>query len=309
MRTLVITNCTNRKRSSSADIVEARSLIHGSVRQVVGKWIKRLSHQPLPNMAIDTYCGRGFCEAMRTAEILNATFMVASAGLGLVRSDTYIPRYNATVTVSSEDNVLSKLSNGSAQAWWDELNITSPFATTFCTKKFDLVLIGVAKPYFALLQPFLEALPDSERKKIRLFLRAPASNLPVKLQKSLMPYDARFDSPLGPVPGTQSDFPQRAMRHFSEIIVGLNTYRDSTSHAQIVEKHLSTLIIPARPQRQRLSDNEVVQLLNKHWDSAGGLSARMLRLLRDDLQVACEQKRFQSLFNAVKAQRILAVQL
>jgi hypothetical protein len=52
----------------------------------------------------------------------------------------------------------------------------------------------------------------------------------------------------------------------------------------------------------RVTDEEIVVLIREHWSAAQAQSTRMLRLLRDDLGVACEQGRFSRLFRRVRSQ-------
>lgn len=306
MRTLIITNCTNRKRVADVATLCARELSTGSVKQVADRWARKLRTQQTPNMARDTYCGRGFGEALRAAVLLDAKFLVVSAGLGLVDAETFIPRYSATISAGNEDSVLQKLNNGTAHSWWVALNEASPFSTPLNTAEFDIVLIGLPQPYFALVQSALEALPLREQMKLRLFLRTSASSLPASLRAALMPYDGRLDSPLGPLPGTLGDFAQRALRHFAEFVLVGNEGMDTASHASVVETHLHSLGIPDRPTGQKASDEHISELIMANWEKVEGRSTLMLRLLRDTLLVACEQKRFQALFYNVKAKRIAA---
>ena len=58
----------------------------------------------------------------------------------------------------------------------------------------------------------------------------------------------------------------------------------------------------ARPriERIKLSDQEISVIIEKNWEKALGSGSRMLRLFRDDLHIACEQKRFANIFNEVK---------
>ncbi|EJY58328.1 hypothetical protein PACIG1_5859 [Pseudomonas aeruginosa CIG1] len=49
-------------------------------------------------------------------------------------------------------------------------------------------------------------------------------------------------------------------------------------------------------KRRRASDEEVKALLIAAWGTHNGSSTRLLRYLRDDALVACEQSRFRSLW-------------
>ena len=300
MRILVVTNCTNRKRILNTKTVAARDLKTGTVKQVTRDWVEELKKQSKVNTAEETYCGRSFSEAILTKKILGASFYIVSAGLGLIDSQTFIPRYNATISTDSEDCILRKIEFGTPHLWWDELSEKSPFSTNLNTAEFDLILIGLASSYLNLLQPSLEVLPLIERKKLRIFNRLKNNNFSENLKKFLMPYDERFDGPKSPNAGTQGDFPQRAMRHFAEIILEKNKYGSYKEHSMLVESHLQKLKAPKKIIRQRSSDEDIIKHIKKHWNEVGGVSSRMLRFIRDDLQIACEQKRFQTLFNQTK---------
>jgi hypothetical protein len=308
MRILVISNCSNRKRISSVSPVCVRDLHAGKVRVVANQWVQALKRQPICTPLTDVYCGRSFSEALISAKMLEATFLVVSAGLGLVNARTSIPTYGATVTSASHDNVLTKLTDGNAASWWRVINEISPFAAPLETELFDLILIAVSRPYFALLQLTLENLSAIERKKVRLFLSMSDTELPTSLCEFLMPYGNRFDHSHSPIPGTKSDFTQRAMRHFATLIVASNAKDESAfQHAQRVESELKTLSTPIRPVRKKLPNSEIGVLIERHWDDCDGGSTRMLRYLRDVLGVACEQKRFQHLFNKIRTARLAEV--
>lgn len=308
MRILVLSNCTNRKRISSVAQVRVQDLCKGTVQEVANQWVQALDRQIRRTPLMGVYCGRGFSEALRTTQLLKATLLVVSAGLGLVNANSSIPTYGATVTNGSSDNILAKLTDGDADSWWRVINEVSPFSEPLTTETFDLVLIAVSRPYFSLLRPTLEKLPEAEKRKLRLFLSMSIDELPPSLRELLMPYGSRFDHSDGPLPGTKSDFTQRAMRHFADLINGSDSHNeDPFRHSQRVETELQSLSPPTRPVRVKLPDSEIEGLIKKHWGDTGGTSSKTLRYLRDVLSVACEQKRFQNIFNQVKIARVSKV--
>jgi len=234
-------------------------------------------------------------------KILKATLLVVSAGLGLVAADTAIPSYGATVSGPSEDNVLGKLEDGDPTSWWLKICELSPFSTPLATESYDLVLVALSRPYFPLLAPALEGLNAIERAKIRLFLSASASELHEPLRDYLMPYGSRFDNEAGPLRGTKSDFTQRALRHFVNTIVESDTQHESALlHRIRIDSELGALTIPVHPVRRRLDDCQIANLIRHHWHDVRGSSSRMLRYLRHTLGIACEQKRFQGIFNQIR---------
>lgn len=301
MRILIIANCTNRKRITPGETVSIRDLPVGSAKAVAAAWVKAVSLTENLKPLTSVYCGRGFTEVLVATKALEATLLIVSAGLGLVDASLEIPNYNATISGSGEDNVLAKLPKSDSTSWWKEVCELSPFSTNLATEAYDLVLIALSRPYFPLIATQLAGLATPERKKIRLFLSISACELPEQLRANLMPYGDRFDHEDGPIPGTKSDFTQRALRHFTNILIANDAQHESAeSHRNRIERELENLDSPVRPQRKRLDDREIAVLIGRHWHDAQGGSARMLRYLRDTLGVACEQKRFQGIFNNIR---------
>ncbi|MCY1302000.1 hypothetical protein D9M70_516380 [compost metagenome] len=107
-----------------------------------------------------------------------------------------------------------------------------------------------------------------------------------------MPYDDRLES--SQLAGTRADFPQRSMRHFVELIAA-PTDSSSADH-QAVTDAMSALTPMGTVKRRRASDEEVKALLIAAWGTHNGSSTRLLRYLRDDALVACEQSRFRGLW-------------
>ena len=60
---------------------------------------------------------------------------------------------------------------------------------------------------------------------------------------------------------------------------------------------------PTNAPRTRKSDSEILNLIHRRWRRVEGRSGRMLRLLRDEEMIACEQGRFRRLFLLAASQR------
>lgn len=245
------------------------------------------------------YCGRSFCEALLASGALDARLLVASAGFGLVANDAELPSYSVTIVPGSEDYILSR-TDGGAKDWWRAISARSAHAVPLAPDSTDLFLVAVSRAYLFVLQDELTRWSPENREKLRLFIRISPTEVDAALRPYLMPYDARFDHPDGPNPGTLSDFAQRAARHFAESILPKLTDGRSDQHARLVNQYLSEFRPIDLPKRTRATDHEVMAFIHRHWIAAQGQSSRMLRVLRDDLGVACEQKRFQELFKQVR---------
>jgi hypothetical protein len=231
--------------------------------------------------------------------------MVISAGLGLVAAKTQIPAYGATLSKSAADSISNKIDGHfDAGEWWRQVNQCTKWGSSLSQKAHDqsisLVFITVSSPYLALIIEDLMTISSSALSKVRIIGPRTHELLPERLQQCLMPYDDRFDGPDGESRGTRSDFPQRATRHFVEKIVSESPKASCLDHAGAVRRYLEPMRLPITIVRRKLTDEEVIEAIKEHWDDVSGNSSRMLRLFRDDLLIACEQKRFSTLFNQVK---------
>ena len=52
---------------------------------------------------------------------------------------------------------------------------------------------------------------------------------------------------------------------------------------------------PALPTRARKTDADILDLLRQHWERLNGSATALLRYLRDEALVSCEQSRFRAL--------------
>jgi hypothetical protein len=148
----------------------------------------------------------------------------------------------------------------------------------------------------------LASLRAWDRQRLRLFTAAPRNSMPDELRDMAMPYDARLESFPGRA-GTLSDFAQRALRHFVEVILPVSLDGDADAHAALVSATLEGAQPPVRKRGRSVRDDVISALIHANWNQANGKSAAMLRLLRDSFAVACEQNRFKKLFEAARAER------
>ena len=100
-------------------------------------------------------------------------------------------------------------------------------------------------------------------------------------------------------------FAQRAVLHF--VTEGLSSlpYAGAAMHRDWVAASLARQKAPSRPQRTRLSDQEIMVFVERHFHSAGGIGG-LLRALRHVEGIACEQTRFARLYRAVISRRTTA---
>lgn len=304
---LVLTSCTNRKRLPVPRALKACSIKPGSLERVVAEWAERVAGSERTARASEMYCGRAFRQAESAAESLGARLAVVSAGLGLVDVSTKVPAYSLTVVPGTPDNILDRIGGKpSAADWWQALST----CTAFPLKIGDLVkgtrgavLVALPAQYITMIASDLLAIPEKARRRLRVFSLSPRETLPEGIVPYLMPYDARFDGPGSPLPDTRGDFAQRVLSHFASTVLAQSPDGDFEKHASAVRRLMSTRRAPVPVSRDKASDDEIIALIHRYWKTVEGRSGRMLRYLRDDLGVACEQSRFRDLFNAARESR------
>src|SRR5690242_172623 len=105
MRLVVVTTCTDRKRSPSHPPLVASDLPQGTQEHVASEWrIRRLS-APVAGAAHSIYCGRSFREAELAGLAARADLYIVSGGLGLVAANDEIPSYSLTLVRGSTDYI------------------------------------------------------------------------------------------------------------------------------------------------------------------------------------------------------------
>ncbi|WP_250519263.1 hypothetical protein [Caballeronia sp. NCTM1] len=157
----------------------------------------------------------------------------------------------------------------------------------------SLALFALPGSYIALIADDLASLTQKQLSRVRIITSDHGRTLvPENARHVTLPYDERLEG--SSYVGTRTDFPQRALRHFIETLTGhqlsLDEARASVSAAMFALKK------PVIPVRERKTDSEILALLRKNWGRFDGASARLLRYLRDEALVACEQSRFRSLW-------------
>lgn len=298
MNTVIITNCTNRKRLGNLQPVELATAHHKSLAAMTAVWIQQVKASVPTLPAASLYTGRSVQDAKRAAEQISAKLMFASTGLGLVSSDHPCPAYNLTVA-EEPNSIRPKLADiGAAPSdWWDAVNDhyqrPSPIAALARRPEVKQILVALSSNYIDLVSNDLGRIRPADLVKLRIFTSRPGvERLPAHLKHLAMPYDERLEG--SHLAGTRADFPQRALRHFVESVMHPG---DSPALArQTVSKAMAELQPVAKVNRRRASDEEVLSLLANAWSDHNGSSSRLLRYLRDEALVSCEQSRFRGLW-------------
>lgn len=296
----VITNCTNRKRSGTGQPISAHQLSTEDFGAFTNAWLARINKAAPKFEAADLYVGRSFNDANTVTKHLGGKLYVVSAGIGLIHSSKAIPPYNLTVSsgAASINARLCKL-GATVQDWWQSINQgnTNAIANLVNTSSSGPVLIALPANYIHMISEDLTRIATEQIDRLRIFTSTAGLNeLPTTLKNNALPYDERLEG--SPFPGTRTDFAQRAMRHF---VFELEAHELPLPEAKLrVERALSTFFIPVIPKRTKITDSQIESLIRKHWHRLDGNVSQLLRCLRDDELVACEQGRFSSICRSVR---------
>lgn len=253
----------------------------------------------------DLYAGRSMVLARDVARSLDAQLYIVSAGLGLVSASELVPCYDLTVVGARSPikAVLGK-THSDPSDWWTAITRSShqspPLSRLICEPRTQLVFIALPASYMGLVAKDLASVPMQYAQRVRIFSSLVGQQIvPPSLQSAIMPYDERLESLRG-FDGTRAEFPQRALRHFIHVIQGHKVSLETARNR--VECSLSELPVRSIPVRERRSDTEIAKSLLARWNEFGGSATRLLRYLRDDAKVACEQSRFRSIWLTLKTE-------
>lgn len=297
----VVTICTFRKRARPSVGSTPASLPIDTQDAVQAAWIAKIKTLPSDVAARALYAGRGFSLAVRASEIAAAKLYILSAGLGLVAADRKVPLYGLTVSAGHPDSVATRVAGDFDPGAWFSGLLSSPLSDRWIDAVGDgsgRILIALTRPYARMVGESLRVLEPQALARLRIFGVSLSSALPPELHPALAPYDARLDAIL---PGTRADFSQRALHHFVGLVAGQHKQDRDTDYSAVIGA-LAKVTAPARPRRPRRTDAELLELIEARLESQLGV-ARILRALRDEEGVACEQSRFSRLYQTALQKR------
>jgi hypothetical protein len=302
----LLTNCTNRKRRPAMPTLRARTLPRGDLVATSEEWVSRLENAKYQFVASHLYCGRAVTETLKAGEAVGAKIAFLSAGLGIVEQYQEVPSYSLAASPGYPDSICERITGGyDAASWWGALatarGIERPLARFIESRRSPLTLVAMPASYLGMIAHDLAELSAKALRTVRIIGPRRREDIDAKLQDNWLPYDGRLDSPKTGMNGTASDFPHRALGHFVLNVLPKNKGGSSQCHVDAVEKALSKFKAYVRPRGQSASDDEVISAIATVWKKHGGRRSSILRELRSELNVACEQSRFRKLANKVEA--------
>lgn len=295
---VIFTSCTQRKAGS--DRVDVAQLPEcASLTALAQAWRRALEAAGARIPARSLYQGRSIVDTAATAAALQAPWYVVSAGLGVVRFDQPVPAYECTVTVGTDLHRRLKALDSHASQWWGALTASSPAPLSRLITT-SPALVALPSGYLRLVRDDLTQVSSAKAKFLRIFTSpAGAECVPDHLQSCVMPYDERLESVRG-YAGTQADFAQRALRHFVEVLQATPLPLEDARAAVVAS--LASRRRRRRALGQRMTDDEILKVLVAQWTRHSGSSTKLLRYLRDEARISCEQKRFSRLWQGLSAQ-------
>lgn len=300
--TIIVTNCSKRKRITPDARLLAGSLEPGSLDEVTREWVRRVGSSGAQIAADQLYSGRQFRESTKASSALGAMLLIVSAGLGVLQPSDLVPSYSLTVAPGASDGILGKvIDQANAEDWWQA--ITRYFRSLDAAIVDDqarLILIALPSPYLSMIEHEIEQFSPERLSRTRIFTGQSFRFRAAQLNNHLMPYDARLDGPNSPAPGTATDFASRALRDFATAVLPFAPDATPEKHAAAVLGRIEQWSFGVRPQRERQSDADLLRIIRANWAFAGGSTSQMLRWLRAELGLACEQGRMRDLYAVVQ---------
>jgi hypothetical protein len=295
----VIVTCTDRKTLPVPEHRHLATVPADAAGRRARAWIGRLTvDAAAPGVAArDLYAGehwqvaRGMTGLGAAGETVR--LWACSAGYGLISATALIHPYAATFTPGHPDSVPP---GDGAALWWQALARWEGPEPESPRSIRELVSDDPGATFFLALPPAYLQACQADIAGARSLAHDPEQIIIVSagtrragdLAPAVVPTDARLQACLG---GTRQALNARIAAHL--LSAGIRRRADAADY-------LSALVMRQPPlpryERQRLSDQEVLDLITARLDRPPSMSAsRMLRELRD-AGYACEQRRFGSLY-------------
>jgi len=293
----ILASCTNSK-TKKAD--ETLTIQYYSKLQpfnmVIKNWKdsidKNINQKYLP---LELYKGVGWKATIDTYKILSnykkTELYIASAGYGLISHKKEIASYNATFAPRTTNSIGDKKEN---IEWWDSINQFR--VEDFSSDSYFFIILP--HNYLMATQNFIREMIEYYGKRVFIF-RATKSEVIPFMKDYIVEFDLRFNSFQT---GTLSCLLSRAVVWLSKEIV---THKIPFEH-HLFQKHIENKMkdytLYKMPKREQLLEEELIKKIKNMITNEEVTSAsKGLRRLRES-GIACEQKRFSTLFKKVKGQ-------
>lgn len=330
----IIANCANRKRVHP--IAELKSLPYtATIEERAAAWWKKLNHISnsstqergrfqendgrikVKNLYVGSYWSivRSLPKAAETSGF-NADLWIISAGYGLVASDDQIYSYSATFTPGNENSISNGEKDGNyrnkiLRKWWDNISSFSlpdnsnprKISHLLQENSNDKFLFITSADYLtAVEKDLLEGMSKlASPDNILIITSKSFSN--DKLQNNIIPADARIQCNGECAEKCEMHLVPRGVRGTISASLAatiIKKAKETGFNAQTLKRFVEQRI-EASPDlisfdRTRLNDDEVRKFINKELKTLPSASCTfLLRKMRNN-GLACEQKRFKSIY-------------
>jgi hypothetical protein len=299
----ILAPCSSLKSALPCPAAQAVSLSSDSQERVETAWLHTLADLRPTHRANDLYRGRGFRVALKIAAETEAELYIVSAGLGLVRADVPIPAYGITLSGTGPESITARVEGRfDPAAWWHSISrgpFSTPLDTIFNPRRKGIIIASLSHTYARLVGSALAAIRQSELLRLRIVGSGLQDVFPEVLHPYIMPYDDRVSEY---VAGARVDLAQRALAHFVQECLAELPDADAAVHAKWVSAALGQMTAPSIPVRRRCTDEVLLEIIHQYLGTGIG-AARLLRVLRDQMGMACGEIRFARLYRLATTRR------
>lgn len=298
---LVFTSCSSTKRVPTAPALVAARVRARSLQGFAREWVARVTAAQEKYTADQVYGGRGVIAAREAALRLAAPLQYVSAGLSVVGQRARIPGYDLTVSAGASCPHPVAAAAATPRAWWGALNAAfgreQPLANAIC-RHHGIVVLALPNSYLSMVEEDLLALSEKQRQKLRVIVAA-GSPVVQELECQAIRYDLRLHGVDGAARGALASFVQRALLHFSQVLVENPCAQAVGAQRRLVETALRGANQAKSPGRSRMSNAQILAWIHRVDPSRlAARSSLLTRYRRSGL--ACEQARFFALVDATR---------
>ena len=301
----IVAGCTATKTMPVTPDLQLRSIGFADLIDRAQCWIRRLqtsTEHKVP--AADLYAG----DAWQIIKPFAKThgLWIASAGFGLVNSQTLLCSYSATFTKKHPDSVLSKVSPdrvaSQSSTWWAELGKWRKRGQSVQTivdlakcHPHGSILVVLSPEYVRALEQDLRSAREFLSDPMRLVIISSGARKTGDLADHFLPCDARLQTHLN---GGRASLNARIARKvISEMAPDeLHMGALKKKFIQLLESSPKVVVHKRLP----MNDQSVLSFIRKQLRHNPRWShSRLLTMLRVEGH-ACEQSRFKRLFQKVR---------
>jgi hypothetical protein len=288
---LILAACTQSKRGRVPPVRQMRTYSATSERidEVLGSWQSAAAAATETTPLRRLYKGAYWSAAVALADAAGGKLLVASAGLGLIDSDSAAATYSATFAPGHADSVPGADSAEGRRRWWELLG---------GAKALRAAMAGSDKTVVVLPDRYLEVVAEdllaSEPQGLLVFAAGASAALEAHLGTRLISLDARMVRALGTNVGALA--PSAARFAFQQGEAPLRAPEVGEAIRGLITENAP----PLYPVRQRQTPQQVDQWIRRALRAADppGSATAALRRFRDS-GLAFEQKHFHRRFRAI----------